>query len=390
MDADTRRLIEAIHRASHKCVLALTGGGAQVAGLLLSVPRGSRTVLEVHVPYHEQALAEYLGRQPAQSCSAATSRDMAARAYERARWLSPDGPVIGVGCTASLATDRPKRGEHRFHVAMHTDETVRTYSATLRKGAREREAEEAVLDAVVLNALAEAIGISERLSPSLLPDETLQVEVSPADLLASLLRNELSVLCAQADGQLSRTGPRPAALLPGAFNPVHEGHWRLAEVAARMTGARVAFELSATNVDKPPLTLGEIRRRLQQFAWRMPVWITRAPTFVEKASLFPGVVFVVGADTAERILACRYYQDSEARLADALDHIRKQGCRFLVAGRENREGNFVGLEDLTLPEAYRDLFSGIPQSDFHVCVSSTSLRGQVTSDQTVASSLEGE
>src|SRR5438067_1229604 len=113
MDDATRSLIEALHAAPYQYALAMTGGGAQAAAHLLNVPGGSRTVLEVLVPYHGQALADFLGGEPEQSCSAETSRAMARRAYERARRLAPSAGVAGVGCTASLVSDRPKRGDHR-------------------------------------------------------------------------------------------------------------------------------------------------------------------------------------------------------------------------------------------------------------------------------------
>src|SRR5438067_13335892 len=103
-DANTPRLIAAIHAAPPKCVLALTGGGATAAALLLAVPGASRTVLEVAVPYDERALTEYLGDRPEQFCSEEVSRALAERAFERARRLDAGSPVIGVGCTASLAT----------------------------------------------------------------------------------------------------------------------------------------------------------------------------------------------------------------------------------------------------------------------------------------------
>src|SRR5437016_12595489 len=114
-----RELIEALHRESpYQYVLALAGGGTGAAAQLLNVPGGSRTLLEVAVPYGQQALSEFLGRVPEQFCSAATSLTLARRALERARWLAAGLPVAGVGCTASLATDRPKKGDHRFHVAV--------------------------------------------------------------------------------------------------------------------------------------------------------------------------------------------------------------------------------------------------------------------------------
>src|SRR5262245_23141778 len=120
MDPALRQLIEALHQSPFQCVLALTGGGASAASLLLSVPGGSRTVLEVVVPYHDQASAEYLGQRPVNYCSAEVAAGLADRAFERAAWLAPRELVAGVGCTASLATDRPKRGDHRFYLALRT------------------------------------------------------------------------------------------------------------------------------------------------------------------------------------------------------------------------------------------------------------------------------
>jgi hypothetical protein len=375
LDPATRHLIEALHHAPPKCVLAVTGGGTSATAMLLAVPGGSRTVLEVVVPYHEYSLAEFLGHQPEQACSAATSRDMARRALERARWLAPGEAVIGVSCTASLATDRPKKGDHRLHITTATAEQVTTYSLTLIKGARDREGEEAVLDAVLLNALAEAFGIQPRLPMEFLPDEALAVERLPAfGALAAFLQQQVPAVCIEIDGRIRTEAPRPGLVLPGSFNPLHEGHLRLAVVASQMMGLPAAFELSVTNVDKPGLGAEEVYRRTQQFIWRAPLWLTRGPTFAEKAAQFPGAVFVVGADTAARIVKPCYYQENEQRMAEALEHMRKQGCRFLVAGRVDANGRFMGLDDLGVPPAWRALFVGIPEAAFRSDISSTTLR----------------
>jgi hypothetical protein len=274
-----------------------------------------------------------------------------------------------------LRSDRPKRGDHRFHLSVCTDEQTTTYSLTLTKEARDREGEETVLDLVLLNALAEAFGVADRLPVPLLPGEEVRTETHPAGgALAALSDGRVAALCAEVDGRLRVDAPRPAVLLPGSFNPVHAGHWSLAAVAARLVGAPTAFELAVVNADKPPLAGEEVRRRMVQFAWRAPLWLTRAPTFADKARLFPGAVFVVGADTAERIVQPRFYGHSEARLAEALALLRDRGCRFLVAGRMNQDGSFVCLEDLQVPAAYRDLFTAIPASAFRVDLSSTQLR----------------
>jgi hypothetical protein len=81
----------------------------------------------------------------------------------------------------------------------------------------------------------------------------------------------------------------------------HEGHGLLARVAEELRQQPLAFEISVTDFDKPPLAGETVRHRLAQFAWKAPVELTRAPTFLEKSRLFPGTTFVVGADTAERL-----------------------------------------------------------------------------------------
>jgi nicotinamide mononucleotide (NMN) deamidase PncC len=377
MDTAATNLIRRLHQAPYRYVLVLTGGGASAAGRLLGVPGGSRTVLEVAVPYAEESLAEYLGQHPESACSAATARRMAARALERAGWLAPGLAVAGVACTASLRSDRPKRGEHRFHVGVRTAWGTTTHSLTLTKEARTREGEEEVVAVVVLNALAAALGVPDGLEVPLLPGEEVVTEAHPAEgPFGAFLAGKLPALCVAPDGRMLAGVPAPKVVLPGSFNPLHEGHTALAAAGARLAGAPAAFEMTVVNADKPPLPEGEVRRRVAQFAWKGAVWLTRAPTFAEKAQLFPGAVFVVGADTAERVVHPRFYGGSAERMAEALAGIRARGCSFLTAGRVGRGGEFVGLEDLDIPAEHRDLFRGVPAEEFRVDVSSTDLRAR--------------
>ena len=174
----------------------------------------------------------------------------------------------------------------------------------------------------------------------------------------------------------SLVGPssfRPSrAILPGSFNPFHHGHTGLAAVAALRLGVPVAFELSVANVDKPDFDAVEVERRVAEFRDLGPVWVTRAPTFAEKAELFPGAAFVVGYDTAARLIDPRYYANDPGRRDATLERIAAAGCRVVVGGRIDAGGAFRTWDVAAGP--FPELFLALTEADFRADVSSTRLR----------------
>src|SRR2546428_5593995 len=130
-----------------------------------------------------------------------------------------------------------------------------------------------------------------------------------SELWRAFWRGEHSLLLIEPDGSLSTKEKTGIGVLPGSFNPLHDGHRKLAKTAAQIVEADVLFELSVTNVDKTEIGENEVLRRIEQFFGYSSIAITRAATFLIKANLFKNSTFIVGYDTAERILSPRYYSD---------------------------------------------------------------------------------
>jgi hypothetical protein len=346
--------------------------------------------LEAVVPYCEAAMIEWLGGRPDQFCSEPTARAMAMAAYLRAcRYreqsgsagaspsrsaASPSRAVAGVACTASLASDRPKRGPHRIHVAIQTSQATVSRSVELVKGPRTRPEEEQVAASLVLNGVAEACAVDERLEPGLFAQERIdECQVVAPRSWQELLAGSVEV--AQHGGTAQPTDRVGRAVFPGAFHPLHAGHHRMAEIALAKLGVPVEFEISILNVDKPPLDFIEIERRVSQFPPEQVVWLTRAATFEEKSARFPGATFCVGVDTLRRIADPRYHGGDRAAWQAAMERIAARGCRFLVFGRE-QEGRFVGLRELGLPPIVRGLCQEVPAAEFREDISSSAIRQQ--------------
>lgn len=382
-------------------VLVIAGGESEIVPALCARSGASAVVLEAATPGSFEELEAYVGAKLEDACSEATARKLAVAAWQRAATCSGEqGTRNAVGVALSFTLkgeqDPPNNSPQDAYAVIHS--TTQTLSATLKlSGSAEGTVFEhqalAEQIADVLLQLISKFGVS--LPTDLFPNSNDSLALSSKPQVKNLQQVAAPFACRDLiEGRCRAivSDPRkgfesanwqPLAsshtashqlIFPGSFNPPHEGHRQMAIHAQRLLGKQPICELAVTNAEKPPLDYLSMRERIDWLAeLRFPVVITRAARFYEKAELFPGAIFIVGADTAVRIADPKFYDNQTTMRDEALNHFARHGCRFLVFGRLAADG-FLAAENLNLPPIMKQISQCVPECHFRNDISSTQLR----------------
>jgi nicotinic acid mononucleotide adenylyltransferase len=181
----------------------------------------------------------------------------------------------------------------------------------------------------------------------------------------------------------------PCVVCCGSFNPLHPGHVELLKLGEDVTGLTGVFELSISNVDKPPLDQAEVDRRSRQFeGLTTPLVLTNQPRYLGKLAIFPRQsAFVMGADTFVRLVDGRYYNDSESPLV-AFESFQ---TRFVVTARQMPGGSILDPREILSTNRdsarWSKITTCIPQDRFLMNISSTQLRSQLPDSRTTGANL---
>jgi len=360
-------IVKKIHASKYKVTFVSSGGGTNAISSLLGIPGASNTIIESYIPYSKESMDKFLNKKPDQYCSLETCLSMGANAFKKSREIDVQTKskyLLGLAITANLSTTYKKKGDHKFFIVIQSYNYTKYLECYLEKGKRSRNEEEELITSFAISLLAQSCGIDYEM-PKLDEDEKIIFDqIDAKKSWKKLFNNEV--------GFISNQKNNPELIFPGSFNPLHEGHIKMKELAEKKTGMHTTFEICAKNADKPPLTFVEIKRTIDQFQNGESWMLTSAGRFSEKAKMFPNSVFIIGADTLLRVFDEKFYKNFKDMM-DHIDRFNDHNINFLVFGRKI-DGKFLSLSDINVPEIIKNRCTGIKEDTFRDDISSTELR----------------
>ena len=301
----------------------MAGGGGHAIATLAATPGASSLLLEGTVAYDRDSFQAYVGELVKEKQDFSYSSLEAARLLSRAAArralqytggdLSQYTRCVGIGVASALVSSdkvRLGRGSFGYIVATRADGSQWDCKVTLKPQYRSRMEEDKLLGELALRAVEQL-----QQGDSAVPLETDHTDDQLTETYTAVQQNDPvhvgaeRILAGQIDAMLLLPDPSQdrfvamtdpvlplqSLVFPGSFNPPHEGHTTLAQVASsawRGSSSAVFLELSLTNPDKPSMSPDSVSERAHQFFKLRdklpPEWgilLTRAPLFAQKVDI---------------------------------------------------------------------------------------------------------
>ena len=308
-----------------------TGAGAGLQKELWEVCGSSAYLSGASFPYAPEEQEEILGFMPTKFCSKEAAIDLASAAYMKAFQFGKKSPV-GIGITASVATDKPHRGEHCFYTSVITNDKVLVdcFSVLKGSGTEKRHEDGAKVDFDSLFMMLDVLG---------LVTGTYSKQYEDATEIARTRFFERPFFSADGKRHATIEDTGQYGLLSGSFNPPHEGHFGMANAFIHEHRYKVLFEMPDNPPHKAALSIQDLLKRAKMFKGRDRIF-THAPMFIDKIRAFPGMPLIVGSDTLDRLLDPKW----GINIDDLINAIYNSADLFVA--KRMVDGKLLSVEDV--------------------------------------------
>ena len=317
-----------------------TGGGAGLQQILWGIPGSSAYLSGASFPYAAEEQEELLGFMPEHFCTEEAAIDLASAAYMKAYKFGGKNPV-GLAITASVASEHLHRGDHRVFACIMTNDQVRTCQYTLEKGtgSQVRLLDGETCDDIGLLLLAEVLCLDEVEYTH--PDHPYHTQRAEDKALERFMARPFFTANGKRLEKLPKEGRY--ALMPGAFNPPHEGHLGAANAAMTGYNYRAVFEVTANPPHKEALKVQELLQRAKLLQGQDRLFTKDLPYYLDKAKKYPKKPLILGADAMVRMLDPKWGIDASEMFSAFYD----LGTKLFVASREV-DGFLTTCEDILI------------------------------------------
>lgn len=350
-----------------------TGAGAGLQKMLWEIPGSSAYLSGCSFPYDGAEQEELLGFMPEHFCSEEAAVDLACAAYMKA-YKFGGKKAVGLAVTASVASEKIHKGDHRAFACIVTDDTIRTAHETFDKavgiGARTQDGEDC--DYLGFYLLVDTLGVQDFTAG--------HVDFYHYQDATALAADQFwKRPCFLATGHRGIEPGGRFAIMPGAFNPPHEGHFGAARASSDEYNYPALFETTAEPPHKAALTVQELLQRAKMLHGYDRIFTRKLPYYLDKARAYPGKPFILGADAMVRMMDPKWGLNP----IDMFKEFINLNTKLFVASREIA-GKLVTCEDILNALRQDNEMKGVwslatnvlMPLDGHWNISSTELREQ--------------